>query len=139
MDKNAFFWQVHDGKLPLPKAAQTLATRIVSVDPEAGTIEVEFEARDEFTNPAGHIAGGFLAAMLDETMGPALGATLAAGESVPTINLNVQFLSVATPGQIQGRGRIQKRGREVCYLSGELLQRDKVVATATAANIIRKL
>jgi len=55
------------------------------------------------------------------------------------INLNVQFLSAARIGKVEARGRIEKRGREVCYMSAELSQGGKVLATATAAAIIRKI
>lgn len=139
MDRNAFFWQIQDGKLPAPKAARTLGINILSVDAEAGSVEVEFEGRDEFTNPAGKIQGGFLAAMLDDTMGPALAATLLAGEFAPTLNLNVQFLSPAVPGKLHAVGRVVRRGGEVCFLSGELSQGGRAVATATATAVIRKL
>ena len=104
MDRNAFFWQIQDGKLPPPRCAQTLGIRIVKVDPETGTLEAEFEGKEAFLNPAGNIQGGFLAAMLDDTMGPALSATLAAGEFSPTLSLNVQFLSPAKPGLLQSVG-----------------------------------
>jgi uncharacterized protein (TIGR00369 family) len=139
LDRNAFFWQVQDGKLPTPRAAQTLGIRILSVDPDAGSIEVEFEGKEEFVNPAGNIQGGFLAAMLDDTMGPAISATLAAGEFAPTLQLNVQFLSPARPGKLRGVGRVQRRGGEVCFLVGELFQQGRVVATATATAVVRKL
>lgn len=104
-----------------------------------GSVEVEFEGKDEFTNPAGKIQGGFLAAMLDDTMGPALAATLLAGEFAPTLNLNVQFLSPAVPGKLHAVGRVVRRGGEVCFLSDELSQGGRVVATTTATAIIRKL
>ncbi len=139
MDKEAFFWKVQDGRLPPPRCAQTLGIRVLSVDPEAGVVSVEFEGKEDFLNPAGNIQGGFLSAMLDDTMGLALSPTLAAGEFAPTINLNVQFLSVARPGKIEARGRIEKRGREICYMSAELSQQGKAVATATAAAIVRRL
>jgi uncharacterized protein (TIGR00369 family) len=109
------------------------------VDSELGTIEVEFEGKEEFTNPAGKIQGGFLAAMLDDTMGPALSATLLAGEFAPTLNLNVQFLDAAVPGKLQAKGRVVRRGSEICFLSAELSQHGKLVATATATAVIRKL
>ena len=137
MDSEAFFWKTQDGRLPTPKAAQTLGIKILSVDAQAGSIEVEFEGREEFTNPAGKIQGGFLAAMLDDTMGPALAATLRAGEFAPTLNLNVQFLSAAAPGKLQATGRVVRRGAEVCFLSAELSQSGRLVATATATAIIR--
>jgi uncharacterized protein (TIGR00369 family) len=83
--------------------------------------------------------GGFLAAMLDDTMGPALTATLDAGEFAPTLNLNVQFHRPAKAGPLKGVGRVVLRGREICQLSAELMQNDKIVATATATAMIRKM
>ncbi len=139
MDPNAFFWQIQEGKLPQPAAARTLGMNILHVDAEAGTLEAEFEGKPEFTNPAGNIQGGFLSAMLDDTMGPALACQLAAGEFAPTLNLNVQFFAPAKPGKIRGVGRVARRGGGICFLSGELSQDGKVVAAATATAAIRKL
>jgi uncharacterized protein (TIGR00369 family) len=138
IDREAFFWRIHDGSLPPPKSAATLGMRITAVAPEAGTVEVEFEARPEFTNPAGNIQGGFLAVMLDDTMAPALAATLRAGEFAPTLNLNVSFARPAKIGRIQGRGRILRRGRDVCFLAGELYQEGDLVASATATALVRR-
>ncbi len=139
VDKNALFWKMVDGRLPPPACARTLGMAFANIDPERGTIEVDFEAKPEFLNPAGNVQGGFLAAMLDDTMGPALVATLDAGEFAPTVNLNVQFHRPAKPGPLKGMGRVVMRGREVCQLSGELLQNDKIVATATATAVIRRM
>ena len=138
MDREAYFWQVMDGKLPAPKVAETLGIRFTSIDADAGTIEVEFDGREAFRNYVGNIQGGLLSAMLDDTMGPALAATLAAGEAAVTASLNVQFLSPARVGVIQGKGRVDKRGRDVCYLSAELSQQGKIVAKATAVAIVRR-
>ena len=80
MDKNSFFWKIVDGRLPAPPCAKTLGIEFVQIDGERGSVEVKFEAKPEFLNPAGNVQGGFLAAMLDDTMGPALTATLDAGE-----------------------------------------------------------
>ena len=139
MDPNAFFWQIQEGNLPQPAAAQTLGMTILHVDSERGVLEAEFDGKPEFTNPAGNIQGGFLSAMLDDTMGPALASQLAEGEFAPTLNLNVQFFSPAKPGRLRGVGKVEKRGAGICYLSGELFQGDKVVAKATATAAIRKL
>lgn len=139
MDRNAFFWQIQDGKLPQPAAARTLGMSILRVEPEAGILEAEFEGKPEFTSSAGNIQGGFLAAMLDDTMGPALAALLAAGEFAPTLNLNIQFLSPAKPGKLRSVGRVEKRGGNICFLSGALSQEGRVVATATATAAIRKM
>jgi uncharacterized protein (TIGR00369 family) len=139
VDKNSLFWKIVDGRLPPPACAKTLSIEFTAIDGERGTIEVRFEAKPEFLNPAGHVQGGFLAAMLDDTMGPALVATLDAGEFAPTVNLNVQFHRPAKVGPLKGIGRVVMRGKEICQLSGELLQNDKIVATATATAVIRKM
>lgn len=139
MDNEAFFWKIMRKELPPPKAAETLGIVFKNIDADAGTVEVEFEGKAEFTNPAGNIQGGFLAAMLDDTMGPALSATLSAGEFAPTLNLNVSFQRAATVGTLVGRGRVVRKGRDVCFLAAELLQGGQVVATATATAIIRAL
>lgn len=138
MDKNAFFWLVQDGHLPPPKAAETLGIKILNVDGDEGVIEVSFEAIEAFTNPMGNVQGGFLVAMLDDTMGPALAATLKEGELAPTLSLNVNFHLPASIGRLIGRGRVDRRGGRVCFLSGQLEQSGQVVATATATALIQK-
>lgn len=133
--RRGLFWDVQAGRVPPPPAAVLLGWELVQVDPELGTIEVAFRAGDQFTNPVGVIQGGFLAAMLDDTLGPALVATLPENQFAPTLDLHVQFLRPARPGRLLGRGRIVQRGKTVCFLAGELIAPDArpvAVATATA-------
>ena len=139
MDKNSFFWQIVDGRLPPPPCAKTLGLGFVEIDGEHGTIETRFEAIESFLNPVGNVQGGFLAAMLDDTMGTALSATLDLGQFAPTVNLNVQFHRPARLGPLKGLGRVAMRGLETCHGSAELWQNDKVVATATGTFVIRKI
>jgi uncharacterized protein (TIGR00369 family) len=132
------FWDVLGGRREPPTAAVLLGWRLIEVDPDAGTIEVSFTATDQFLNPAGYIQGGLLAAMLDDTLGPALAATLGDGEWAPTIDLHVQFLRPAKPGELRGAGRVVRRGRDVAFLAGELRNASgDLVATATASAIVR--
>ncbi len=135
--KRGPFWDVLEGRRAPPPAAVLLGWELVAIDPEEGTIEVAFAATEQFTNQAGHIQGGFLAAMLDDTLGPALVATLGEGEWAPTIDLHVQFLAPAHPGRLTGRGRITRRGREIAFLSGDLRSDSTIVATAMAVAAIR--
>jgi uncharacterized protein (DUF3084 family) len=52
----------------------------------------------------------------------------------------VQFLRPARPGRLTGRGRVVRRGREVAFLAGELLDDSgQVVATAVATAQIRAM
>ena len=140
MTREGPFWDVMAGRAAPPPAATLLGWELVAIDPEAGTIEVAFTASEQFLNPVGAIQGGFLAAMLDDTLGPALVATLGPGLFAPTTDLHVQFLRPAHPGRLTGRGRIVRRGREVAFLAGELLDDSgQVVATAVATAQIRAL
>jgi uncharacterized protein (TIGR00369 family) len=133
------FWDVVDGRAEPPPAAILLGWELVAVDPDAGTIEVSFTATDQFLNPAGDVQGGFLAAMLDDTLGPALVATLGDGEWAPTVDLQLQFLRPAKPGRLRGSGRVVRRGRDIAYLAGDLRgPGGEVVATATATAIVRR-
>lgn len=103
------------------------------------TIEVGFTATEAFVNPAGDVQGGMLCAMLDDTLGPALVATLGDGEWAPTIDLHVQFLAAARPGLLVGKGRVVRRGRTVAFLAGELSDATgQVIATAVATAAIRR-
>jgi uncharacterized protein (TIGR00369 family) len=132
------FWDVIEGRAPMPGAAALLGFELVSIDPDAGSIEVAFRATSQFGNPVGHIQGGFLAAMLDDTLGPALVATLDPEQFAPTLDLHVQFVRPALPGRITGRGRVVSRGRAVAFLAGELSDdAGNLLACATATAAIR--
>jgi uncharacterized protein (TIGR00369 family) len=137
--RSGAFWDTVAGRRPLPPAARTLGWSLSWVAPERGEIEVLFDAHAGFTNPVGTVQGGFLAAMLDDTLGPALVATLPPGEFAPTLELHVSFLRPASPGRLTGRGKVVHRGGTVAFLSGELLDgQGNAVATATAtARIVR--
>jgi uncharacterized protein (TIGR00369 family) len=86
------FWDGVEGRAPKPRAAATLGWEFIDADVEEGTIEVSFAATDDFTNPMGEVLGGFLAAMLYDTVGPALLATLEPGRFISTMELKANFL-----------------------------------------------
>jgi uncharacterized protein (TIGR00369 family) len=137
--RSGAFWEFLDGKRPAPPAAAMLGWELSWVAPERGEIEVFFDAHQGFANPMGNVQGGFLAAMLDDTLGPALVATLADGEFAPTLELKVSFLRPAAPGRLTGTGRVVHRGGTIAFLAGELRnEAGEVLATATAtARVIR--
>jgi acyl-coenzyme A thioesterase PaaI-like protein len=81
------FWDAVEGRAPVPRAAATLGFEFISADIENGTIELAFAATEDFTNPAGNVLGAFQAAMLFDTVGPALLATLAPDEFQSTMSL----------------------------------------------------
>src|SRR5207244_3036613 len=105
---------------PIPRAAATLGFEFVSADIEQGTIELAFTATDAFTNPAGNVLGAFVAAMLYDTVGPALLATLERDQFQSTLDLNVQFLRPVRPGKLIGKGRVVHRHGDMAFLGASL-------------------
>ena len=139
ISRSGWFWDFIAGRKPAPAAAATLGWELSWIAPERGEIEVFFDASEKFVNPMGNIQGGFLAAMLDDTLGPALVATLGDGAFAPTLELKVSFLRPAAPGRLVCTGRVVHRGGSIAFLAGELRNESgDLLATATAtARIIR--
>jgi uncharacterized protein (TIGR00369 family) len=131
--RSGLFWDAVEGRAPLPPAAATLGFELIGADAENGTIEVAFAATEGFTTPMGDVLGGFLAAMLYDTVGPALLATLEPGQFISTLDLKASFLRPAFPGRLIGRGRVVHREGDIAFLEGSLTNSDDaVVATAAA-------
>src|SRR6478672_11771575 len=107
------FWDAVEGRAPLPNAAAALGLEVLDVDGGSGTIELAFTAIEDWTNPSGNILGGFVAAMLYDTVGPALLATVDADEFQSTLQLNVTFLRPVRPGRLVGRGRVVHRRGDI--------------------------
>ncbi|WP_258396221.1 PaaI family thioesterase [Streptomyces sp. Amel2xB2] len=81
----------------MPRAARTLGLEFLATDPEQGTIELAFTATEDFTNPVGNVLGAFLSAMLYDTVGPALLATLGPEEFQSTLELKVTSTTRPAP------------------------------------------
>jgi uncharacterized protein (TIGR00369 family) len=125
-----------NGKIPAPPAAVLLGWEALHLEP--GFVRVRFEAREEFYNPQGVVQGGILAAMLDDTLGPAGFTLLEEGMFAPTIGLNVTFVRPARAGHLIGEGRVVHRSRGFLHLEGTLTTEDgQLIATATATAAIK--
>jgi uncharacterized protein (TIGR00369 family) len=126
--------------LPAPPAARTLGFQVLDVDPDQGRIEAAFEGTEAFTNPFGEVLGGFLAAMLYDTVGPALLVTLSRGEFIVTHHLRADFVRPASVGRFVGPGRVVRRDGDHAIIEATLSDSDgHVVATADAtAEIVRR-
>ena len=103
-----------------PPSAKLLGWTLRAIDPAAGTIEISFTADERFLNPAGTVQGGILAAMLDDTQGPALFGMTNGEAYAPTIAFNVSFVKAARPGQFLGKGRVINIGKTIAFTEAEL-------------------
>ena len=103
-----------------PPSAKLLGWALRGIDTSAGTIEIGFSADERFLNPAGTIQGGILAAMLDDTQGPALFGHTHGEIYAPTIDFNISFVKPARPGNFVGKGRVVNLGKTIALTEAEL-------------------
>ncbi len=126
-------WDTIEGKAPYPPCDQLIGCENIEAVPGSGEIKLSFEAKKEFLNPAGTIQGGFLAAMLDATIGQALATAMDPGIVTPTLELKVNFMSPAYPGKLFGHGNVVQLGKSIAFVEGKLSdENEKLIATATA-------
>lgn len=107
--------------LPAPPCAELLGWKLLDARPDEGWVRVRFEARPEFRNPAGSIQGGFLAAMLDDTMGPAVFTHTDGALYTSTIDMNVSYLAPAKVGPIYGEGQVVQIGKTIGFVEARLM------------------
>ena len=62
------FWDMIEGRSPLPAASRLLGWKLLTLDPAKGAIRVEFAAVPDFINPIGTIQGGIITAMLEDQL-----------------------------------------------------------------------
>ena len=125
--------------LPLPPAAALLGWELIDLDVPAGTIEVAFNATSEFLNPSGFVQGGFLSAMLDDTLGPIVFAKTDGQKIATTIDLHVHFVRPVLPGRITTKARMINFGRTISVMEGELFDASGKLAARASASALLKL
>lgn len=133
MNPHSLLYSVINGDLPPSRAGLLLGWQFISHDAERGQINVEFDAGTALTNPMGNIQGGFLSAMLDDCMGPAIYATLPPNRLAVTVESKTSFVSPARPGRIIGWGEIEHSKGSIVFTRGRLTSPSgRLLATATA-------
>jgi uncharacterized protein (TIGR00369 family) len=114
-----------------------LGRRVLRAEQDSGRSELSFDISDQFTNGMGNVQGGFLAAMLDSTLGAAIATVLVEGERPPTIEMKINFMRPAKVGMIAGTARVVQRGRSLAFVEGELRNASgELLATGTSTNLI---
>ncbi|WP_221794297.1 PaaI family thioesterase [Oceanobacter mangrovi] len=114
---------------------QTLKQYIVEA--HSGEVVLQFELGDEYTQGNGVLQGGSLSMLLD--MGLAFSALtmVAEGQSISTINLQLQFLRPAFCGRLIVRAKVKKPGRKVMFCEASLEDAEgKVLATAESPLLV---
>jgi uncharacterized protein (TIGR00369 family) len=116
-----------------------LTLGMVCVDKsEPGRTVWQMPADERFTNPAGTIQGGFLAACCDSAMG-ASSVTFAAGRKVFAANaeMKVSFLGPVRPGgTLTCSAHVISGGSRVAFVEAEVVDDDgRLVAKASSTYV----
>jgi uncharacterized protein (TIGR00369 family) len=121
---------------PAPPAAELLGWELIAEYPDEGRIEIAFHPDARMLNPHGTVQGGFVAAMLDDAMGPAL-VSMSGGTLAPSsVDINVSFVRPVKPGRVIAKGRVVNKGRSIVFLEAELFDTDgKLLARATSSAV----
>src|SRR5262249_8646324 len=115
-----------------PPTAKMLGWTLRAIDPAAGTIELGFTADERFANPQGYVQGGIIAAMLDDTHGPALFAQLEGKLYPVTVDCAISFIRAAHFGNFVGNGRVVSCGKTIAFTEAELFsEAGELVARGT--------
>jgi uncharacterized protein (TIGR00369 family) len=121
-----------------PPCARHLGFELIDYSIDAGWAEVAFTPRPEFANPAGAVQGGFVCAMLDDTMSFAAALSRRLEVIVPTLQTSVTYLRPTPIARVTARGEVLRFGASSVAMQGVL--RDAaghVLAVATATAVPR--
>lgn len=118
----------HDRKSPLTEPWEPIYRRL---DPDSITLGLR--AAPAHTNSRGMVHGGLITALADNAMGLSCGKGLEAASGLVTVNLAVDFIGVARPGQwLAFETTVVKRGRSLCFAQMLVTADGEVCARANA-------
>lgn len=107
---------------------------VLSLEAEAGRATMAFTVKPEFCHSGYICQGGFVAGWIDSAMAHAVMGQTNGSLSPATLEIKVTYLKPAIKGtRVKAIGWIEKRGRHVVFLEGEVLNESgEVIAKATS-------
>jgi acyl-CoA thioesterase len=107
--------------------------RLVSFDEETSRIRMEFDARKDFLHDGGVIQGGIVTGWIDMAMAFSVHLKTKYQLTPLSLDINVSFMKGALPGKVYADAWIEKQGRSIGFLQGQLLNESgEVVAKASS-------
>ena len=120
-------------QLDIAPCGETLGLRVLRFQSEPPEIDIEFEAKHEFTHSDGQVVqGGFVAAMLDAPMAHLLMGLYEEPIIPMTLDINVSYLAPSKPGKLNCVAEVVQLGKSTAFMSSRLYQQENLVATATS-------
>jgi len=126
------FQRMIRGEIESPPVSRLVGFRMVEA--EEGRVRFELPLDERHTSPPGSAHGGVLVDVADAAMGCAYGTLLDEGETWTTVELKVNYLRPAWPGQtVYAEGRVVNAGRTLALTECDLTNGDgKLLARASS-------
>lgn len=126
-------WKILRGEEPPAPCSESLNIMGSEVPEGGGRCRAKYHPSPAMCNPRGFVQGGFVTAMLDDVMAPALLSTCPAETSTPTLEIKTTFIKGVSPEPVEAEAWIIKKTRSVAFMAAELraLNGD-LLATASA-------
>jgi uncharacterized protein (TIGR00369 family) len=126
-------WAILRGEVPPALCSQLLGITILEVTPGGGRMKFQYQPTEGMTNPKGFVQGGFVSAMLDDVMAPALISTCPPDTSIPTLEIKTSFIKGVKPGPVIAEGWIVQKARTIGFMAAELTSMNgELLASASA-------
>ena len=109
-----------------PQFLDDLGCTITDIDMESGVCEMEFDIAQRYCHSVDVIQGGFVTAILDAVTSHAVFALEQEVGTVSTLELKVTFYAASRMGKLKAVGRVDKMGRNIAFLSGDIFNSEGV-------------
>jgi len=121
-----------------PPSAKFLGMDLVEMDVEKGYVKVSFDPKPELLNFNGVIQGGFLAAMMDDTMGFNAFVHLGMKVGMASIDLHTHFMRPVPMGHITVEAHVTRAGKSVIFMESKLFDLEGRLAarSTTSARVM---
>lgn len=124
---------VTKGNTP-PNCDLTLQLQPTFVD--GGIARGVWQVDEKFINGIGVVMGGYLAAALDTMMAYAISSKLNDNQVFTSIDLHTTFQRPTQVGEMYVEARVERLGRRTAYVVADVIQNDKIVASAVSSVLI---
>lgn len=105
------------------------------IEAKEGSLTIEFEVREELTNPAGIMHGGAIAGLIDEVIGM---TTFSLGKTgfYVAINLNIDFLRPGKLGEkLRVISEVIRDGRTMAHAECKVFNEEGKLIAKAASNL----
>lgn len=105
----------------------------------SGSATAIWMPNDQMLNGNGVIMGGFVSSAADVVIAYAVSSLVNDKQTFASVNLNVTFHRPAFPGKIEVKATVEKFGKTMSYVTAELKQHGKLVASAVSSVLVREV